>query len=55
MYVLKGLFYEYKIKAYQKVIRAIQVARDKMKAKQAKATVGLEKYISLSKEHKFKG
>lgn len=51
-YILKGLYYEYKIRAYEKGIMAIQRGRDKLKAKQARATASMEKYIELSTNHK---
>ena len=51
-YILKGLYYEYKIRAYEKGIMAIQRGRDKLKAKQAKATTSMEKYTELARVHK---
>ena len=53
-YILKGLYYEYKFRAYEKVIIKLQCARDKLKAKQGKATVSREKYSDKLAAHKAK-
>lgn len=51
-YILKGLYYEWKIKAYEKAIISLQIAREKLKLKQTKATGSREKYQQLLNEHK---
>lgn len=52
MYVLKGLYLEYKVKAYEKSIRSLMKARDKLKERQAKMTKSYESYVIKLKEHR---
>ena len=52
-YIIKGLYYEYKVRTYTKAIIAMTSARQKIKAKQAKFTERQEHYrnmITKSKE-----
>lgn len=53
-YILKGLYYEYKVRAYEKEIIKTQAARDKLKAKQARATTVRESYSDKIAAHKAK-
>jgi hypothetical protein len=52
LYILKGLYFEYKVRAYEKGIMALQRGRDSLKAKQAKATVRREAYVTKLQSHK---
>ena len=52
-YILKGLYIEHKVRAYEKAIMALQVSRSKLKAKQLKATKSREKYVVKAAQHKL--
>lgn len=52
MYILKGLYLEYKVKAYDKAIIGATKTREKLKAKQAKMTESYEKYVKALKDHR---
>jgi hypothetical protein len=54
IYILRGLYYEYKVRAYEKKIMLIQTARNSLKAKQARATLAREKYADKVQAHRRK-
>ena len=51
-YILKGLYLNYKMLAYEKAITGCTVARTKIRAKQAKFSSRYEIYIKKVNEHK---
>lgn len=50
-YIIKGLYFNYKVRAYNKAIIAMTAARAKLKAKQAKCTASYEKYQAKLANH----
>lgn len=47
-YILKGLYFNYKLQAYNKAVIKLTADRIKLKAKQAKCTERYEYYLALT-------
>lgn len=49
--MIKHIWLTYKVKSYEKLIRSLMVAREKLKAKQLKATERYEHYKRVLDNH----
>lgn len=52
VYVIKGLYLDYKVKAYEAKIKACTKARTKLKQRQRKASKKYEEYVAKREAHR---